>query len=103
MYDEAAGCYTSSIGRIIQLVEEAWDPVLNRHRDAPPSWDASNREYGRYDADLTPAPTGLPDGARRCTIRRPEQKKPPLLALTDGGLPSCNAFKERRVISALAC
>ena len=47
MYDEAAGCYTSSIARIILLVEEAWEPVLNRNKVALPSWASFDKDYGK--------------------------------------------------------
>ena len=38
MYDEENKAFTSSITRIVQLIESAWSPILNRHQEDPPDW-----------------------------------------------------------------
>ena len=47
MYDEAQKAFTSSVSRIVELIEEAWNPILKRHRANPPVWASSQDKYGK--------------------------------------------------------
>ena len=51
MFDEEKGEYTFSIHRILQMVHEAWEPILNRHQHSPPNFTNFKTTYGGYFAN----------------------------------------------------
>ena len=60
LWDERNKGYTSNTNRIIELVEEAWRPVFNRHIGSQPSWAQFDQVYGQYFDNWTVAPTQTP-------------------------------------------
>ena len=62
MYDERQQGFTSSVTRIAELIGEAWEPILNRHRANPPSWNRFQGKYGKHFLNWCPAPERIPDG-----------------------------------------
>ena len=85
MFDEEAGEYTSSIHRILQMVHNAWEPILNRHQHEPPSFTDFEHNYGTHFANWTPAPTEIPGGTE--LHRQAQKAKEESAAGSDGWRP----------------
>ena len=60
MWDQANEQYTSNTNKIIELIQDAWEPVFNRHRQEPPEWNQFEEKYGQYFNNWTTAPTDTP-------------------------------------------
>ena len=70
MWSQQKKEYTSNTNEILELIQNAWEPVFNRHRQAPPRWDAFEDKYGQYFANWTPAPSNTPSAEELCRQAR---------------------------------
>ena len=39
---------TSNVNQMMQLINNAWSPIYNRHKDQPPEWEAFREGYGQF-------------------------------------------------------
>ena len=100
MYDEENKAFTSSLTRIVQLIESAWSPILNRHQDEPPDWLRFQEKILRpgempsigkfFENGRLPQTVFLV--AVTSTSKHSVQKMTPQQALMDGDLRSCAPF-----------
>ena len=76
LQDPDTDLHTSNLVDICRLIRKAWSPILNRHRQAPPSWHAfvgkcRDHLYKREGApEDTPSGQELLDSARAVNAKK---------------------------------
>ena len=60
--DSESGQFTSNVGKLAKILQQAWHPILSRHKDNPPDWWFFKDKLVDYIKYHAGAPTDTPNG-----------------------------------------